>query len=69
VVNIVAVTVRSVYLCLVWEGSAHISFWSRLVQWVVFETLILCFPTTRPLTAQNMNYAGVITLGVLLLSL
>ncbi len=34
-----------------------------------FEVTILCFPTVMPLTAQNMNYAAPITIGVMVLSL
>jgi hypothetical protein len=31
--------------------------------------IILCFPTVRPVTKLNMNYASVITTGVVFLSL
>jgi len=36
--------------------------------WVCFVAIILCFPTVRPVTKLNMNYASVITAGVVFLS-
>jgi hypothetical protein len=38
-------------------------------RWVSFVAIILCFPTERPVTKLNMNYASVITIGVVFLSL
>jgi len=38
------------------------------VLWIAFVTVIFCLPTVRPTTALNMNYASVITVGVLFLS-
>ncbi|KAJ9102235.1 hypothetical protein QFC19_004779 [Naganishia cerealis] len=39
-----------------------------MVSWTVFECIILAFPTIQPITAQNFNYASVITIGVMILS-
>jgi len=39
------------------------------IVWTMFIAIILCFPTYLPTTAQTMNYAGVIFLGVLTLAL
>ncbi|KAF9468265.1 APC amino acid permease [Collybia nuda] len=36
--------------------------------WTLFICVIFSLPTIRPVTAQNMNYASVITIGVLILS-
>lgn len=35
---------------------------------IVYEVVILSFPTVKPLTAQSMNWSSIITIGVLLLS-
>ncbi|KAG8688291.1 hypothetical protein FRC08_011510 [Ceratobasidium sp. 394] len=35
------------------------------ILWAMFITIILAFPTVRPVTKRNMNYASIITLGVL----
>ncbi|KAJ9128003.1 hypothetical protein QFC24_000290 [Naganishia onofrii] len=35
---------------------------------IIFECIILAFPTIQPITAQNFNYASVITVGVMVLS-
>lgn len=40
-----------------------------MILWTTFEITILAFPTYQPLTALNMNYSSVITLGILALSL
>ncbi|ORY24059.1 amino acid/polyamine transporter I [Naematelia encephala] len=40
-----------------------------MIGWTLFEVTILSFPTIWPITGQNFNYASVITVGVLLLSL
>jgi len=36
--------------------------------WTLFVTVIFSLPTILPVTAQNMNYASVITVGVVILS-
>jgi len=36
--------------------------------WTLFVTVIFSIPTIKPVTAQNMNYASVITLGVVILA-
>lgn len=46
----------------------------KFVNWVaviyiLFECIILSFPENHPVTGQNMNYAGVITIGVMLIGL
>jgi hypothetical protein len=33
-----------------------------------FVSILFCLPTVRPVTSINMNYASVITIGVLILS-
>ncbi|KAF8622285.1 hypothetical protein AX15_007151 [Amanita polypyramis BW_CC] len=38
------------------------------ILWTLFVTVIFALPTIKPVTAQNMNYASVITLGVLILA-
>jgi len=37
--------------------------------WVIFVCVIFSFPNVLPLTKDNMNYASVITIGVVVLSL
>ncbi|CAD6570718.1 MAG: hypothetical protein CYPHOPRED_004121 [Cyphobasidiales sp. Tagirdzhanova-0007] len=39
------------------------------VIWITFECVILCIPEQHPVTADNMNYAGPITIAVMLLAL
>ncbi|KAJ6630135.1 amino acid permease [Mycena sp. CBHHK59/15] len=39
------------------------------ILWTLFVCVIFSFPTIRPVTKLNMNYASVITIGVLFLSL
>jgi len=39
------------------------------IGWTLFITVIFSMPTLRPVTKDNMNYAAVITVGVLVLSL
>ncbi|KAJ7153535.1 amino acid permease [Mycena crocata] len=39
------------------------------ITWTLFVCVIFSFPTFRPVTALNMNYASVITVGVMFLSL
>ncbi|KAK2465136.1 hypothetical protein APHAL10511_002828 [Amanita phalloides] len=36
--------------------------------WTLFIVVIFSIPTVKPVTAQNMNYASVITLGVIILA-
>ncbi|KAG5728278.1 hypothetical protein E4T56_gene19118 [Termitomyces sp. T112] len=36
--------------------------------WTLFVCIIFSFPTYRPVTKDNMNYASVITIGVMILS-
>ncbi|UJR16758.1 hypothetical protein I4U23_003658 [Adineta vaga] len=40
-----------------------INCWS--VIWTLFVSIIFLMPTTRPVTAENMNYAAVILVGIL----
>jgi len=37
--------------------------------WTLFVSVILCFPTVKPVTPQTMNYASVITAGVIILAM
>ncbi|KAF7324369.1 APC amino acid permease [Mycena sanguinolenta] len=39
------------------------------ISWTCFVCVIFSFPTLKPVTALNMNYASVITIGVMFLSL
>jgi len=39
------------------------------ISWTLFVCVIFSFPTLKPVTALNMNYASVITIGVMFLSL
>ncbi|KAJ7602507.1 APC amino acid permease [Mycena polygramma] len=39
------------------------------ISWTLFVCVIFSFPTVKPVTALNMNYASVITVGVMFLSL
>ncbi|KAJ7057055.1 APC amino acid permease [Mycena amicta] len=39
------------------------------ITWTCFICVIFCFPTVKPVTKLNMNYASVITVGVMFLSL
>ncbi|KAJ7353377.1 amino acid permease [Mycena albidolilacea] len=39
------------------------------ISWTLFVCVIFSFPTLKPVTALNMNYASVITVGVMFLSL
>jgi choline transport protein len=34
------------------------------VAWVVFLDILYCFPTTRPVTPQNMSYVSVVAVGL-----
>jgi hypothetical protein len=36
--------------------------------WTAFVVVIFSFPNVRPVTAENMNYAAPITVGVIVLS-
>ncbi|KAK0548824.1 polyamine transporter tpo5 [Tilletia horrida] len=38
------------------------------IVWTLFECIVLCIPTTYPITARFFNYSWVIALGVLFLS-
>ncbi|KAG6812009.1 hypothetical protein H0H92_004738 [Tricholoma furcatifolium] len=38
------------------------------ILWTIFVCLIFSFPNYKPVTKENMNYASVITIGVLILS-
>ncbi|KAG9074699.1 hypothetical protein FRC06_010516, partial [Ceratobasidium sp. 370] len=42
---------------------------SMCIIWTIFVAIILAFPTVRPVTKLNMNYASVITVGVMFCSL
>ncbi|KAK0523767.1 polyamine transporter tpo5 [Tilletia horrida] len=48
-----------------WFG--RIVNWIAII-WTLFECIVLCIPTTRPITAQYFNYSWVIALGVVVLS-
>lgn len=39
------------------------------ITWTLFICVIFSFPTVLPVTPQNMNYASVITVGVIVLAL
>jgi choline transport protein len=34
------------------------------VTWVVFLDILYCFPTTMPVTPQNMSYVSVVSVGL-----
>ncbi|KAI9653233.1 MAG: hypothetical protein M1821_007664 [Bathelium mastoideum] len=56
------------------EGPYTLGRWSRPVNlvaitWVVFISVILFFPTARPVTPQNMNYAVCVAAFIALFSL
>ena len=34
------------------------------VSWVLFLDIIYCFPTTMPVTVENMNYVSVVSVGL-----
>jgi len=38
------------------------------IVWTLFVCVIFSFPTTLPVTPQTMNYASVITVGVMVLA-
>jgi amino acid transporter len=38
------------------------------ITWTIFIAVVLCIPTIKPVTKLNMNYASVITVGVMVLS-
>ncbi|THV03453.1 APC amino acid permease [Dendrothele bispora CBS 962.96] len=38
------------------------------ISWTLFVCVIFSFPTVRPVTPDNMNYASVITIGVMVLA-
>ena len=40
-----------------------------LYSWTLFVSVILSFPTIKPVTSQTMNYASVITGGVIILAM
>ena len=39
------------------------------ITWTLFVTVLFSLPTYFPVTADNMNYASVITVGVIVLSM
>ena len=39
------------------------------IVWTLFVSVVFSLPTYFPVTAENMNYASVITVGVIALSL
>jgi len=39
------------------------------ITWTLFVSVLFSLPTYFPVTAENMNYASVITVGVIVLSL
>lgn len=47
-------------------GKYGAAFNSVSVAWVVFLDVLYCFPTSMPVTPQNMNYVSVISVGLLL---
>ncbi|KAJ6578897.1 APC amino acid permease [Mycena vulgaris] len=52
-------------------GDGILGWGSNLlcIFWTLFVCVIFSFPTVQPVTALNMNYASVITVGVMFLSL
>jgi hypothetical protein len=42
---------------------------SPITSWTLFVSVILSFPTVKPVTPQTMNYASVITAGVIFLAM
>ncbi|KAJ7456875.1 APC amino acid permease [Mycena latifolia] len=52
-------------------GSGALGWAANLmcISWTLFVCVIFSFPTLKPVTALNMNYASVITIGVMFLSL
>lgn len=48
-----------------WVGFA--ANW-MCIGWTLFVCVIFSFPTVVPVTADNMNYASVITVGVMVLA-
>jgi len=52
-------------------GNGLLGWFTNLacIIWTAFICIIFCFPTVKPVTALNMNYASVITVGVMFLSL
>ena len=54
-------------------GPIHLGRWSKPINvfafvWVLFVSVILCFPQSMPVEKQTMNYASVVFLGWMLLS-
>ncbi|EEB96211.1 hypothetical protein MPER_04693, partial [Moniliophthora perniciosa FA553] len=39
------------------------------ILWTIFVCVVFALPTVRPVTPENMNYASVITIGVMVLAL
>lgn len=48
------------------RGGAFVA--SVAIIWTTFEVCILIMPTIYPVTALNMNYSSIITVGVMLLA-
>jgi len=56
------------------KGPFTLGKWSKPVNiialcWVSLLAVILLFPTTRPITAVNMNYAVVVGAGIAIFAL
>ena len=56
------------------QGPWNLGRFSRLMNacaviWTFFATIIFLMPTNRPVTAENMNYAVVILIGIFLFSI
>lgn len=56
------------------KGPFNLGKWSKPINcialaWVSLITVVLLFPTTRPVTAVNMNYAVVVGAGVLVFAI
>lgn len=54
-------------------GPFYMGKWGKAVNyimlfWTLFEVVILSFPAYKPITAQTMNYASIITIGVMICS-
>ncbi|KAG8749739.1 hypothetical protein FRC12_013255 [Ceratobasidium sp. 428] len=51
------------------DGALGWTVNSICILWTIFVAVILAIPTVRPVTKLNMNYASVITVGVMFCSL
>lgn len=54
--------------CTVPQGFFSLGRWHRPMAmagfaWSMVLIIMMCFPTIQPITARNMNYASVVTIG------